>query len=156
MRVVTLTDAEILIPNKDHQNFTFNGAIISEGTVLEGKEEYIGGLRRGEPFTYRLFKTNKGQYIYLNKTKPMQVTEVTLGADSQASSTVVNLVPAETFNKVKTTGLVLGAIAGYAYCKYKKCDTKKTVMYIFAGAAIGYASAYIVDRNRKGNAKPLQ
>jgi len=23
-------------------------------------------------------------------------------------------------------------------------------MYIFAGAAIGYASAYVVDRNRKG------
>ena len=31
----------------------------------------------------------------------MQTTEVTLGADSQRSSTVVDLVPAETFNKVK-------------------------------------------------------
>jgi len=154
MRVVTLTDAEILIPNKDHQNFTFNGAIISEGTVLEGKEEYIGGLRRGEPFTYRLFKTNKGQYIYLNKTKPMQVTEVTLGADSGQTKTVIDMIPAETYSKVKTISIIVGGIAGFMYSKYLKHDMKKNLMWAGVGAVVGYGAGYVLDSKKNVIVKP--
>jgi hypothetical protein len=81
-------------------------------------------------------------------------TEVTLGADSQQSGTIVNLVPAETFNKVKITGIVLGAIAGYGYSKYKKHELKTMAMFIFGGALAGFATAYVVDRNRKGIVTP--
>lgn len=150
MKVLVNQDSKVLIPNTEHKNFTETNEVIGKENVLSGEIKNVQGLRRGEPFTYRLFITNDNKIIYLKNITPMQTTEVTLGADSQTTSTVVNLVPAETFNKVKTTGLVLGAVAGFAYCKYKKCDTKKTVMYIFAGALIGYASAYVVDRNRKG------
>ncbi len=150
MQVVVNKDSKFLIANTDHKNFTETNEVIGEGNLLTGEAKNIEGLRRGEPFTYKLFITNDGKIIYLKNVTPMETTEVTLGADSQRSSTVVNLVPAETFSKVKTTGLVVGALAGFAYAKYKKQDTKKIAMYIFAGALIGYASAFIVDRNRKG------
>jgi hypothetical protein len=153
MQVVVNKDSKFLIANSDHKNFTETNEVIGEGNILKGEPKNIQGLRRGEPFTYKLFITNDEKIIYLKNVTPMETTEVTLGADSQRSSTVVNLVPAETFSKVKTTGLVLGALAGFAYAKYNKQDTKKIAMYIFAGAAIGYASAFIVDRNRKGTVK---
>lgn len=150
MKVLVNQDSKVLIPNPEHKNFTESNEVIGKENVLHGEIKNVQGLRRGEPFTYRLFVTNDNKIIYLKNITPMETTEVTLGADSQRSSTVVNLVPAETFNKVKTTGLVIGALAGFAYAKYKKHDMKKMAMYIFAGAAVGYASAYIVDRRKKG------
>jgi hypothetical protein len=117
--------------------------------LLKGNFANIEGLRRGEPFTYKLFITEDKNILYQNSVEPMKTIELTSGADSQRTPTLVNLTPAETFNKVKTAGLVIGAVAGFAYCKYKNCDTRKSVMYIFAGAVIGYAAAYVVDRNRK-------
>jgi hypothetical protein len=149
MEVIVNKDSKYLIPNQEHRNFTESNDYVGEGNLLRGNFANIEGLRRGEPFTYKLFITEDKNILYQNNVQPME-TEVTLGADSQTTDTIINLVPGETFNKVKTAGLVLGALAGFAYCKYKKCDTRKTVMYIFAGAALGYASAYVVDRNRKG------
>jgi hypothetical protein len=95
-----------------------------------------------------MFFTDKGQIIYLNKIKPMDQrnpTEVTLGADAQVSPTRVNFIPNERFGKSKKTGLVVGAIAGFAYAKYKKHDTKKIAMYIGLGMLMGYAAAYLYD-----------
>jgi hypothetical protein len=150
MKVLVNQDSKVLIPNSEHKNFTETNEVIGKENVLSGEIKNVEGLRKGKPFTYRLFITNNNKIIYLKNITPMQTTEVTLGADSQRTDTIVNLVPAETFNKVKTMGLVLGALAGFGYCKYKKCDSKTTVMYIFGGALVGYASAYLVDRNRKG------
>jgi hypothetical protein len=149
MEVTVTKDSKYLIPNAQHQNFTESTEWVGEGVMLNGDFANIEGKRRGEPFTYKLFITEDKKILYQNSVEPMKTIELTSGADSQRTPTMVNLTPAETFNKVKTMGLVLGAAAGFAYCKYKKCDTKKTVMYIFGGAVIGYAAAYVVDRNRK-------
>jgi hypothetical protein len=153
MKVVTTQDAPILIPNEDHKNFTMNGVVIPRGVELEGNTKEAQGLRRGKPFTYRLFVTNNKQIIYSNNVKPMDTTEVTLGADAAQTPTMVNLVPAESFNKLRTTGLVVGAIAGFAWAKYKKHDMKKVAMYIAIGAAVGYGGAYLVDRSRNATVK---
>lgn len=149
MEVTVTKDSKYLIPNATHQNFTESTEWVGEGVMLNGNFANIEGKRRGEPFTYKLFITEDKKILYQNSVEPMKTIELTSGADSQRTPTFVNLTPAETFNKVKTMGLVLGAVAGFAYCKYKKCDTKKTVMYIFGGAVIGYTAAYVVDRNRK-------
>lgn len=153
MEVTVIRDSKYLIPNQEHQNFTESNDIVGEGNILRGNYANIEGLRRGEPFTYKLFVTEDKRILYRNNVQPME-NEVTLGADSQRSSTVVDLIPAETFNKVKTMGLVAGAIAGFAYSKYKKHDLKRTSMFIFGGAIIGYASAYVIDRNRKATVTP--
>jgi hypothetical protein len=149
MEVIVKKDSKYLIPNKEHQNFTESNDVVGEGNLLRGNFANIEGLRRGEPFTYKLFITEDRNILYQNNVEPMK-TEVTLGADSQRSSTIVNLVPAETFSKVKTTGLIIGAVAGFAYAKYKKHDMKKMAMYIFGGAVVGFATAYVVDRNKVG------
>lgn len=148
MKVVTTKDAAILIPNQDHKNFTMNGVVIPKGVELEGEKKQVAGLRRGKPFTYRLFVTNNKQIIYSNNIKPMEMTEVTLGADSAQTPTTINFLPAESFNRLRTGGLVVGAIAGFAWAKYKKHDTTKLLISIAAGAVIGYASAYVIDTRR--------
>jgi hypothetical protein len=149
MEVTVVKDSKYLIPNSEHQNFTESNDFVGEGVLLKGNYANIEGLRRGEPFTYKLFITEDKKILYQNSVEPMKTIELTSGADSQRTPTLVNLTPAETFSKVKTAGLVLGALTGFAYCKYKKCDTKQTAMFIGLGAIVGYAAAYVVDRNRK-------
>ena len=104
MEVTVIRDSKYLIPNQEHQNFTESNDIVGEGNILKGNYANIEGLRRGEPFTYKLFVTEDKRILYRNNVQPME-NEVTLGADSQRSSTVVDLIPAETFNKVKTMGM---------------------------------------------------
>lgn len=154
MKVVVNKDSKILIANNEHKNFTETDQILEEGTILNGNAINVKGLRRGEPFTYRLFITPKKEILYLNNITPMNTTEVMLGADESVSSTKVNLIPAETFSRVKTIGLVAGALAGFAYAKYKKQDMKKVAMWIGAGALVGYAAAYVIDRNRTIDVTP--
>jgi len=145
----TLVDAEVLTPNRDHKNFTVTGEVIPEGTQIEGKEVYISGLRRGQPFIYRLFKTNEGKLIYLNKTQPIQTTEVKLGADSAQTKTIINMKPAETYSRLKTTALVAGASAGFVYSKfYKKEDMKKNLIWAAIGAVVGYGAGYLLDSRK--------
>lgn len=154
MKVVVNKDSKILIANNEHKNFTETDQILEEGTILNGNAINVKGLRRGEPFTYRLFITPKKEILYLNNITPMNTTEVMLGADESVSSTKVNLIPAETFSRVKTIGLVAGALAGFAYAKYKKQDMKKVAMWIGAGALVGYAAAYVIDRNKSIKVTP--
>jgi hypothetical protein len=149
MEVTVIKDSKYLIPNPQHQNFTESNDWVGEGVLLKGNFANIEGLRRGEPFTYKLFITEDKNILYQNSVEPMKTIELTSGADSQATPTLVNLTPAETFNKVKTSGLVIGAVVGFAYAKYKKHDMKKSAMFIGLGAVIGYAAAYVVDQNRK-------
>lgn len=149
MKARVIKDTKYLIANKDHKNFTESSELVEQDTILKGEPRNIEGLRRGEPFTYRLFMTNEGKILYLNNVEPMKTVEVTLGADAQRTPTVVDLLPAESFSKMKTAGLVIGGIAGFAYAKYKKHDMKKVAMFIALGAAIGYGSGYVLDRTRK-------
>ena len=154
MKVIVNKDSKFLVANNEHKNFTETDENVEQGTILEGNEKQILGKRRGEPFAYKLFITKEGKIIYLKNITPMENTEVTLGADGSVSPTKINLLPAETFNKVKTMGLVIGGIAGFAYSKYKKIDNKKMAMYIGLGAVVGYFAGYVVDRNRKATVTP--
>ena len=67
MLYVTIEDAPILIPNKEHSNFTQSNAVIDKGTLIEGNELFINGKRRGEDFTYKLFRTKDNNLIHLKK-----------------------------------------------------------------------------------------
>lgn len=153
MKVVTKVDANVLMPNKQHQNFTDSGIVIPSGNILEGEEKVISGLRRGKPFVYRLFYTNNNQFIYLNTVKPMDVTEVKLGADSSQTPTKVNLVPAELYTQDKLMGIIVGGVAGFAWAKYKKHDMKRVAMYMGVGALLGWGAAYVLDTRKKGTVK---
>ena len=154
MKVVVNKDSKFLIANNEHKNFTETDELVEEGTILNGNAINVKGLRRGEPFTYRLFVTPKNEILYLNNITPMETTEVMLGADDSVSETKINLIPAETFSKVKTIGLVAGGLAGFAYAKYKKQDMKKVAMFIGLGALVGYAAAYAFDGNKKIKVTP--
>ena len=152
---VITEDTKTLIPNKEHKNFTETTTIIPKGTTVEGEMKSIQGKRKGEDFLYRVFFTNDGHIIFQNKiTNLMPTTEVTLGADASRSPTLINLKPAEIFNKLKFTGAVVGAISGFAYAKYQKHDMRKSAMYIGAGAVIGYAVAYVIDTRKKATVEP--
>lgn len=148
MKAQVIADAKILIPNNDHRNFTEGSEVIKQDEIVEGKRTNVKGLRRGQPFEYKLFLTDKNQLIYLNKIKPMDTTEVTLGADSKQSPTLVDMVKPENANKSKFYGAIIGAIAGWAYCKYKKHDTKKTAMYIGGGAVAGFVIGTYIDKGK--------
>jgi len=153
MKAKVLENAKVLLPNKEHKNFTETDVIIPKDTIVDGEQKMIEGLRRGEPFTYRLFVTNENKILYLNKVEPM-ATEIMLGVDETKTPTTINLIPAETFSKVKMIGIVAGGVIGYAYAKSKKMDSRKAVYASAIGAIIGYASGYIVDRRRAITVKP--
>jgi len=153
MKAKVLENAKVLLPNKEHKNFTETDVVIPKDTIVDGEQKMIEGLRRGEPFTYRLFVTNDNKILYLNKVEPM-ATEIMLGVDETKTPTTINLIPAETFSKVKMIGIVAGGVIGYAYAKSKKMDSRKAVYASAIGAIIGYASGYIVDRRRAITVKP--
>ena len=153
--VIVDDGANVLIPNLEHKNFTFSDERIEGGSVVEGNLKAVNGLRRGQPFVYRLFLTKDNKLIYQKNLKNMaQATDITLGADSQTSATSVNLTPAEHFSKMKLTGILIGGVAGFAFAKYKKHDLKKVAMYIAIGAAIGYGAEYLIDSKRNIVVKP--
>jgi hypothetical protein len=143
-------DTKTLIANKEHKNFTETEDTLPGGTEVIGELQSIKGKRRGEDFVYRVFVTEDGHIIFQNKINNlMPVTEVTLSADAMPSPTLVNLTPSELFTKAKTMGIVIGGLAGFAYAKYKKHDLKKSAMYIGIGAVVGFATAYVIDTQKK-------
>lgn len=149
MKVEIIEDANVLIPNKEHENFTEGKEVLKRGTIINGEAKLIKGKRRGENFTYRLFLTNNKQLIYLKKIKPMEVTEVTLGADSSQSPTVVK-VPEEKklFTKNVIIGTLIGAGAGFGISKYKKFDKKKMAIATVIGAVVGFGVAKYMEKRK--------
>jgi hypothetical protein len=156
MLYVTIEDAPILIPNKEHSNFTQSNKVIGKGTLIEGNELFINGKRRGEDFTYKLFRTKDNNLIHLKKIKPMNVTEVTLGATgerysnpSSPSPTVVNMPPS---SKLLTTativGTIIGGVAGMVYANKKGFESSKKTLYIGGGALLGYLVSRYMERNK--------
>jgi len=154
MEVEVIEDAQILIPNKEHQNFTASSNVIKKGTILLGNEALIKGKRRGEAFTYKLFKTKNNQLIYLKKIKPMEVTEVTLGASgtsATSSVTTPTVISVPSGKKLLTNNVIIGTVigvgVGYGWSKYKKLDKKSTIMYSVVGAIVGFGvSKYLEQR----------
>lgn len=149
MQVELIEDAPVLIPNKEHKNFTHSNTILAKGTTLDGNKIEVKGKRKGEDFTYRLFATDNKQLIYLNKTKPtMKATEVTLGADG-ATPTVVTMPKAgELFTTHTVIGMLIGAGAAYMYAKKSKSDKTKTMLYVGGGAVAGFFAGRFIERKK--------
>jgi alanine dehydrogenase len=145
MKVITTGDAAILVPNKEHENFTDTGRKIEANTVLNGNPTIIKGKRRGEPFDYKLFVTDKGEIIYINKTKQMNTTEVMLGADAAPSATIVKTPSESNLGMRPVLGTIIGAIAGY-YIAKKKFPTKIKMFTVLGGVA-GFAAGKYIQGN---------
>jgi len=139
IQTVTIDTAPILIPNLEHKNFTESSFEIPKGTKISGDFKVINGLRRGKPFDYRVFVTNKNEIIYTKYIKPMANTEVTLGADAQVQATKVDIIPAENSRTMKNViGSATGGIIGYAIAKKQGFNTTKTLLCAGVGAIAGY------------------
>lgn len=147
MQVKVIDNANVLIPNATHKNFTETSEIIPKGTLTEGSAKSISGLRRGKEFTYKLFLTKDNKLIYIKKTKPMETTEVTFNAAGDGSKTRTISLPT---HKSEIYGAVLGAASGFGFAKYKKYELKKTIISTVIGAAIGLGIGYAINtRNAK-------
>jgi hypothetical protein len=139
-KTTTLGNAPILLPNREHKNFTDSGEFIPMGMEIVGDNKVVNGLRRGKPFDYKVFITNDGQIIYSKYVKPM-ATEVTMGADAQVSATKVEMISGE--KKITTrrvVGAVVGGVVGYAISKrggVKRSFTQQ-MLFIGGGALAGY------------------
>jgi hypothetical protein len=158
MQVIVTENAPILIPNKEHNNFTTSNSYIKEGTILEGNSIEVKGKRRGEDFTYKLFATDNKQLIHLKKTQPMNVREVTLGANGSRKQEVPRETPSPTVVSVPTKGTmftnttiagsIIGVIAGYVYSKNKNFNTNKRNMYTVLGGVVGFAVSRYMERSK--------
>jgi hypothetical protein len=135
MQVYTIEDAPVLVPNKEHENFTRSRLVIPAGTELVGEPKNVDGKRRGEPFTYRLFYTNDNQIIHLKKVKPMPTTQVYLGADAKQTPTIVDVPPRQLF----TTNTIIGAaIGGFVGNYIAKRNSYNKNLYMLGGAVAGF------------------
>ncbi len=131
---VTVEDAPVLIPNQAHKNYTAGKDVIKKDTQVVGDPIVVVGLRRGEPFTYRLFKTNDNKLIYLNKIKQMEpIREVQIGADATKINLKQNILM-----RPEVLAAISGAIIGFGIAKYKKHDMKKAGIYALVGAVSGF------------------
>ncbi len=146
MKVVTCSDVPVLIPNEQHKNFTESDVIIPKGTTLTGEFKAIKGLRKSEPFTYRLFYTNKDQIIYTKNIKPvtMERTEVTLSAEGQEKPSAIINIPKNYFDKNAMYGAILGAAAGFGFAHYKQKSVKQKLLFTCLGAVAGIVAVKVV------------
>lgn len=151
MKVITCSDIPVLIPNEQHKNFTESDVIIPKGTTLTGEFKKITGLRRSEPFTYRLFYTNKDQIIYTKNIKPvtMEKTEVTLSAEgpAQPHSAIIN-IPKNYFDRNAMYGAIVGAAAGFGFAHYKKKSVKQKLLFTCLGAVAGIVAVKVIVKTK--------
>ncbi len=141
MKAVLTEDAHILIPNPTHKNFTRTNEILPKGNVVTGEIKIVQGLKKGEPFNYRLFYTDKNKIIYVKNIKPMETTEVKLGADStkQPAGDKITFPSTSNFGKRPIIGVLLGAGLGYGAAKYVfKKEGKTKIWFALGGAVIGF------------------
>ncbi len=150
MEAVLLEDAQVLIPNEAHKNFTRSNQIIRKGTKVIGEQKKIKGLYRGEPFEYNLFYTNHGEIIFMKHINPkhMNKTEVTLGADSQQSATTIQIPSQSNLGIRPIIGTIAGGLLAFGFAKYKKVDNKHVIIYSVVGAVIGFVAAKFYQSHR--------
>jgi hypothetical protein len=138
IKAITVIDAPILVPNKEHKNFTDSGKVISKNTEISGNPTIINGLRKGEPFAYKLFVTDKNEFIYLKTIKPMNTTDVYLGADAGTTPTVVKTPSDSNLGMRPVLGTIIGGFIGYYYAKKK--NASKIMMFTVIGGVAGFAA----------------
>lgn len=148
MKATLIKDANVLVPNKGGKNFCHKRQAgqpltIPKDTEVEGNIRIISGLRASKPFDYKIFQVTAisgkalehPQFIYLNNIKPMQATDVQLGADSSRSATIVNLPSNSMLGFKPVAGLLVGGAAGFYYAKKKN---KHKATYTIIGCVGGY------------------
>lgn len=137
MKVEIKDTAPCLVPNLDHRNFTRNGEVIQAGAIVEGNKRIVDGLYKGKPFKYDLFYTDDKQIIYSKYIKPMQATEIKLGADGSGSTppSVVNLPSVSNLGKRPLIGIAVGGLAGYYIAKKRGANKH---IYTIVGAVVGF------------------
>jgi len=134
-----IEDAPILTPNVSHQNFTETADFLARGTEVNGNWKQISGLRRGKPFTYKVFITDNDEVIYSKYLEPMGTREITMSADAQVTATKVEMVAAERkTTMIRAAASVAGAFLGYTYAKRKGMNRNKTILIAGAGALAGF------------------
>lgn len=136
MEVKLVKDAVVLTPNLRHKNFTYTDKVIPAGTILQGETKLINGLRRGEPFTYKVFITKDNQFIYNNTIEPM-ATEVIMNADGERTVVLSKSQPANS-NKALMYAATAGVAAYFISSKGLNNDQNKSLMIAGATALIGY------------------
>lgn len=148
--VKVIANANVLKANKEHKNFTETKEVIPMGTTLYGKTIMVDGLRRGQPFKYRLFSTNNKKIIHLNKIEPMKVVEVTLGADQSQTPTLVDMArPKLNLTKWTIGGALAGAGAGYYYsAKMKNKTQTQVIIYSLLGLVAGFYVGKMIEKRR--------
>ena len=158
IKVTTNANAPLLIPNPDHRNFTEAGhrnftnksKFLPKGTDCVGEFISVEGLRKGVPFKWNLFKTNKNQFIFQKLVTPMEATEIKLGADAQVTPTKVDVPSNEKADRSPLVGALVGAGLGLAFAKYKKVEgAKKTVIYMAVGTIAGYVVGKMIANKKK-------
>lgn len=146
MKYEIIEDAPILIPNKEHRNFTHSKDMFPKGTIVDGELILIKGLRKGEDFEYRILRTNEGELIYINKTKPMKNVEVTLGADG--NTTVVKMPNETNMTIIIASATAVGALGGFMFARKKKYETKKQILAVAIGGVLGYIVGRVIEKNK--------
>jgi len=154
VKAIVIEDTKVLVPNMAHKNFSETEEVIPKGTTIIGHAQTLQGLRRGQPFNYRLFYIDNNKIIHLNKIKIMNNTETTFGADSQVSPTVVKVPLQSRLAKASSIGAISGVVIGYGYCKYKKQDNKKAMTYALIGGVIGFVVGKVIENTRKTKVSP--
>jgi len=132
-QVIVVKTTRLLIPNSEHKNFTETKSIVPEGSTMYGTPCIVEGLRKGEPFKYRLFKIKDIEnYIYQSAIKPIKNMEDNSNAEGPNT-----LIPKKLNAKV-VIGAVAGFGLGYYIAHHKGVEGKSKWVYATIGGIAGY------------------
>ena len=139
--VIVVEDTAILLPNNEHRNFTETDKMISKGTILKGDFKNIEGLRRGKPFTYRIFQDKDGIILYaknLNENKQ----------NMNGNDSTITLPSEKKLSTNYALYSVVAGVLGFAIAK-KMGKSGKTAFVIAGISAIGgYMIAKQVNKSQ--------
>lgn len=144
-----IQNTNYLMPNKEHKNFTASNENAREGTIINGSFKNVTGLRKGEPFVYRLFFVEDGKILYANCVQADNVpSEILSGVDNNKSvkgietnSSKGKIMKAELF-------IISGALIGYLIGRNKKLSTNNLIKSSIVGAVGAYGIYCIIDKNK--------
>ena len=152
METIILQNTNYLTPNKDHKNFTDSVESANVGDKLEGEFKNISGLRKGEPFVYRLFVTKNGKILYANTVEAVIPPPIEVLSNASAD----DLKPVEVMEipndgNIKSVGLILaiaGGIIGYFYGKKQNATQNTLLQYIAVGTVGAYGIYWLTNQNK--------
>jgi len=152
MQVKIITESNYLTPNKDHKNFTDSIESANVGDKVEGEFKNISGLRKGQPFVYRLFVTKNGKILYANTVE----SELPPAKEVLSNATANDIKPVEVLEipndgNIKSVGLILaiaGGVIGYFYGKKQNATQNTLLQYIAVGTVGAYGIYWLTNQNK--------